>query len=255
MDNQQEKQEDVYEAYVDASVALFMKYYCDILDEGVANSNDLSAEGECIAFPEDLDKRCRSLIMRAVKRQKIREGLRIAGKAFLGVCRVAVACLALISVLFVTVEAVRVPIINFFIEHSKDSYLEIKESNNSKYDMSESFDPANPLAGILTDEYQLVAQDVASEYDFSATYIGADDSQVYIKARPISNTTGIDLEGADNYQKFQINNCEAYSIEENNRTRVMWIHEEKAVTFTLIVIGSSDLDAIYLANQIMIRIS
>lgn len=255
MDNQQEKREDVYEAYVDASVALFMQYYCDILDESITKNDDLPGESKCTVFPEDLDTRCRSLIKRTMKRKKIQQGMRSAGKTFRTVCRVAVACLALISLLFVTVEAVRVPIINYYVKHAENSILEVRVNNSSRDDVMESFDPADPLAGILTDEYQLVSQNVASEYNFSATYAGTDNSQVYIKARPLSKTLGVDMEGAENIQHFQIYNCEAFLVEENNRTRLIWIDEDKAATFILIVIDSSDLDAVFIADQIIRKIS
>lgn len=254
MDNRQEKQEDVYEAYVDASVALFMQYYCDILDEGIANSDDLSAEGKRNAFPEDLDKRCRSLIKRTVKRQKIRQAMRYAGKAFRSVCRVAVACLALMSFLFITVEAVRVPIISYFIAKSDNNFLEIGPSS-SAVDETKMFDPADPLDGLITDEYILLTQEVSSEFNFSALYEGTDNSQVYVKARPLSTTAGIDMEGVDSVEEFYLYNCATTLVTEGDITRIMIVDEEHSTTFTFIFSGAPDLDALEIADEFLRKIA
>ena len=253
MDNQQQKREDVYEAYVDASVALFMQHYCDMLDEGIAKSDDLVAETANIAFPEDLDKRCRSLIKRAAKRQKIQEGLRIAGKAFRGVCRVAVACLAIMSVLFITVEAVRVPIISYFIAKSDNNFLEIGPSS-SAVDETKMFDPADPLDGLITDEYILLTQEVSSEFNFSALYEGTDNSQVYVKARPLSTTAGIDMEGADSVEEFYLYNCATTLVTEGADTRIMIVDEEHFATFTFVFCDAFDLDALEIADDFLRKI-
>lgn len=256
MDNRQEKQEDVYEAYVDASVALFMQYYCDILDEGIANSDDLSAEGERIAFPEDLDKRCRSLIKRTVKRQKIRQAMRYAGKAFRSVCRVAVACLALMSLLFVTVEAVRVPIISYFIEHSENNFFEYGTYDSSgEAGTDEILDLTDPLRGIIPEEYQLTMQEGTSLSNFSAIYSDSNNNSIYILAQPINSISGIDLEGTDSTQEFYIYNRDAILVTEDDITRLMIIDEEHAATFTVILSGDPDLDAIEIADEFLRIIS
>ena len=256
MDNRQEKQEDVYEAYVDASVALFMQYYCDILDEGIANIDDLSAEGERIAFPEDLDKRCRSLIKRTVKRKKVRQAMRYAGKAFRSVCRVAVACLALMSLLFVTVEAVRIPIISYFIEHSENSFFEFGTYDSSGEDgTDEIFDLTDPLRGIIPREYQITMQEGLIISNFTVIYSDSNNNSIYLSAQPINSISGVDLDGADSIQEFKLYNCDAVLVTENGTTRMMIIDEEHAATFTFVFNGDTDLDAVEIADDFIRKIS
>ena len=204
MENQKLKHEDVYEQYVDASVALFMKYYCDTLYDGVTDSDDKDEKGTCVAFPDELDTRCRHLIEKAMKRKKAQCRMRYAGKTLRYLCSVAIVFLSLMSLLFMTVEAVRAPIINYYIENIDNNYLEIGVYDDSKNDISESFDPADPLAGIIPEEYQLITYDAVSEFDFSAAYEGSDNIQVFIKARPLSGLTGVDLEGTDNVQGGEV---------------------------------------------------
>lgn len=255
MDYQETKHEDVYEQYVDASVALFMKYYCDAMYDGVTDGANLGDRDAATSFPAELDTRCRSLIKKTMKRKQLQRRFRNTGKALRYLCSVTVVFLSLMSLLFMTVEAVRIPIINYYIEKIDGNYLEIGASDDSEEEMTATFDPSDPLAGIIPDAYQLVTQDVVSEFDFLAAYVGSDNSQVFIKAKPLSGTSGVDLEGMDNTQHFQIYNCEAILIEEDNVTRLIWIHEERSATFTLIVSGSSDLDAVFIADQIIRKIS
>ena len=252
MDNQHTKQ-DVYEAYVDASVALLMQRYCDILDENIAGNEGFSAEGDGAAFPKALDDRCRSLIKRSMKRRKFRQAMRYAGKTAFSLCCAVIVSVALLSVLFITVDAVRVPIISYFISKS-DNYLEIRPSR-SAVDETKSFDPADPLDGLITDEYILLTQEVVSEFDFSALYEGTDNSQVYVKARPLSVVAGIDLEGADSVEEFYLYNCATTLVTEGDNTRIMIVDEEHFATFTFVFCDAFDLDALEIADDFLRIIS
>ena len=251
MDNQHTKQ-DVYEAYVDASVALLMQRYCDILDENIAGTDGSSVEVERAAFPKALDDRCRSLIKRSMKRRKFRQAMRCAGKTAFSLCCAVIVSVALLSVLFITVDAVRVPIISYFISKS-DNSLEISPSR-SMVDETKSFDPSDPLDGLITDEYILLTQEVSSEFNFSALYEGTDNSQVYVKARPLSTTAGIDMEGVDSVEEFYLYNCATTLVTEGADTRIMIVDEEHSATFTFIFCGASDLDALEIADDFLRKI-
>ena len=253
MDNQHTKQ-DVYEAYVDASVALLMQRYCDILDENIAGTDGSSAEGDGAAFPKALYDRCTSLIKRSMKRRKFRQAMRYAGKTAFSLCCAVIVSVALLSVLFITVDAVRVPIISYFISKSDNNYLEIRPSR-SAVDETKSFDPADPLDGLITDEYILLTQEVVSEFDFYALYEGTDNSQVYVKARPLSVAAGIDLEGADSVEEFYLYNCATTLVTEGADTRIMIVDEEHFATFTFVFCDAFDLDALEIADDFLRIIS
>ena len=252
MDKQQTSREDVYEQYVDASVALFMKYYCDTLYDGVGTSDELSKEDTSDTFPAELDARCRSLIKKTMKRQRFQKSMRYTGKALRYLCSIAVVCLALASFLFISVDAVRVPIINYYIQHSDNNFLEITSNNHSTVDAwNQSLTISDPLKDIVPEEYSLIAQEGDSISNFSAIYKNAQSCSIFISARPLDDVTDIDLQNADNIQNFQIYNCEAIMAKENNTTRLIWIHNDISTTFTLILNGETDLDIVFLADQII----
>ena len=255
MDNQHTKQ-DVYEAYVDASVALLMQRYCDILDENIAGTDGSSAEGESAAFPKALDDRCRSLIKRTMKRRKFRQAMRYAGKTAFSLCCAVIVSLALLSVLFVTVEAVRLPLINLWITHSPNNYLEINGTHTGEeVFIEEAFDPADPLRYMLPPEYQLTMQNGATLTDFTALYADPNENTIYIHSCSIQAVSGIDMEGVDSIQEFHIFNCDAILVTEGETTRMMITDEENGAIYTLIVNGNPDLDAVDLANEFLLSIS
>lgn len=256
MENQHTNRDDVYEQYVDASVALFMKYYCDTLYEDVTD-REVSAETDADAvFPAGLDARCRTLIKKAVKRQRLRKRARYTGKVLRYVCSFMIVCMALASFLFVTVDAVRVPIINYYIEHSENNILEIGGNDASAENtLNNEFDIFDPLSGLIPDDYVLITHEGDTISNFTTIYRNSQDNSIFISGQPLSDVRDIDLQDADDVTCFQIYNCEAIVAEENGVTRLVWIHEELSATFTLIISSDADLDAIKIANQIIRKIS
>ncbi len=116
MKNDKEKQQDI-----DATAAWLMKQYALAVQEA------LQSETDDEEMPEELDKKCRELIKKEVKRQRYKQ---IAGKVGRFTCAAALTVVMLfgvVGILFTTVEAVRAPIIRFFIAQ-KEGHLEITDS-------------------------------------------------------------------------------------------------------------------------------
>lgn len=256
MDNQHSNRDDVYEQYVDASVALFMKYYCDTLYEDVTGRDACTEENKDAAFPAELDARCRTLIKKAVKRQRLRKKARYTGKVLRHICSFMIVCMALASVLFVTVEAVRVPIINYYIEHSENNFLEIGGYDNSAGEaLEDAFDISDPLKEIIPSEYSLITQEGDAISKFSAIYKDTLNNSIFIASRPFTTIRDIDLQDAENVQWFQIYNCKAVIIEEVNKTRLLWIDEGLSTTFSLIISDNSSVDAVKIADELIRKLS
>ena len=164
--------------------------------------------------------------------------------------------LFLISFLFITVDAVRVPIINYYIEHNENNFLKVGSKNHSTDDpWSNSFEISDPLNGFIPDDYVPTTQEGDSISNFTTIYRNSHNSSIFISGQPLSDVTDIDLEDADNIQRFQIYNCNAIMVEEENAIRLVWIHEESSTTFTLIIVGDSGVDAVEIADDLLRKIS
>ena len=116
MKNDKEKQKDI-----DVTAAWLMKQYT------LAVQEVLQSETDDEEMPEELDKKCRELIKKEVKKQRYKQ---IAGKVGRFTCAAMLTVVMLfgvVGILFTTVEAVRAPIIRFFIAQ-KEGHLEITDS-------------------------------------------------------------------------------------------------------------------------------
>ena len=116
MKNDKEKQKDI-----DVTAAWLMKQYTLAVQEA------LQSETDDEEMPEELDKKCRELIKKEVKKQRYKQ---IAGKVGRFTCAAMLTVVMLfgvVGILFTTVEAVRAPIIRFFIAQ-KEGHLEITDS-------------------------------------------------------------------------------------------------------------------------------
>ena len=106
----------IYEQYVDATVALFMEHYAVAL--GDATMQTKAPELSC---SETLDLRCMTAIRKECAKLRRKEAWKSTKRVLRSAAVLLIALLSLSSVLFMTVEAFRVPVINFFIEEGTAS--------------------------------------------------------------------------------------------------------------------------------------
>ena len=155
MKNDKEKQKDI-----DATAAWLMKQYT------LAVQEVLQSEADDEEMPEELDKKCRELIKKEVKRQRYKQ---IAGKVGRFTCAAMLTVVMLfgvVGILFTTVEAVRAPIIRFFIAQKK-GHLEItdsgEESDTRALTNTADFSEMNArLAALLPEGYVQTGENVSN---------------------------------------------------------------------------------------------
>ena len=101
----------VYEKYVDATVEFFMECYSGTLSSAIQEELK-DGENQDVVFPKELDKRCQTLIKKECAKQRMKQTAKNVIKGLRYAAIFAVVMLSFTSLLFMTVEAVRIPIIN-----------------------------------------------------------------------------------------------------------------------------------------------
>lgn len=144
--------EETREKLEEATVSVFMEQYAKALDVAMNQKMEECADD---VFPPELEKRCRALIQQEYAKERNRKRRKNALRALRSAAVVAIALLSLCSVLFMTVEAFRVPVINFFTEHTNSYWLLSEKPNIDK--IEETFNEENPLDGIIPDDFSLIA--------------------------------------------------------------------------------------------------
>lgn len=238
----------VYKQYEEASVALFMECYSATLLEDIRT--DLGeTEQAGLAFPEALDARCRALLRKAERRRK-RKAFLGASKKVLHIAAIfVVAMLCLASLLFTTVEAFRETVIKFYIEQS-DGHWEIGSitDNNGSVNGSD-VSHTDPLAGLLSEGYELTFAEGESFEKFTAIYKNPDGEEIYFTGVPGHGIATIDTEKTPVSQEYILGGHRGILVTEENRIRLAWVDEDRDIIFMLTATNLSEEEILDIAEK------
>lgn len=144
------------EQYEDALFTLLMDEYAEETGEKLLDEFNHSESAE---MPAALDEKCRKMIRQHFARQKnkirIRKTLRFIGKSVATI----VVTFGLASTLFFSVDAIRVPVLNFLLEHQKGYLLVSKFPESSSITVNPQDQlPQDPtsLGFLLPEGYKLL---------------------------------------------------------------------------------------------------
>ena len=240
---------DVYERYIDAATALFMEYYSRDMGENIRK--EIEAEDtEAFTLPKELDDRCRELIKKECATRHRNNYWKSVVKGLRYVAAFAVILLAAASVLFVSVEAIRIPIISYYVENS-EGYWELSSSDNGAEPEAVRFDVSDPLAGIVPKEYKLVVLDGESLNRLVAIYEKGPGSEIFFSAEDSNGNQQIDSEGAQISQTYQLYGKDVVLVIEDTTVRIAWVDADLSTTFTLIATDMSSDVLLDIAEQLI----
>lgn len=224
---------DVYENYIDATVALFMEYYSVAsLPHDIQSEFDVK-KCEEISFPSDLDDRCRSLIKKELARYRRKQHLKNLAKTLKYTAACFIALLSLSSFLFVTVEAFRIPIINYYIEQN-NGHWEISSDTPTTPYIDDTLDLKDPLVNLLPNDYQLIVQDGDSFGEMNAIYENSDGKRFCFSSVSGDNWIAIDSENAEISQQHQLCGFDAITVVKDGVVSLTWIDTDLNVVFTML---------------------
>lgn len=197
---------ELLDQYEDALMALLMNEYAESNGARLLKEyEEAERSGVISEVPDNLDKKCRDLIYRSYAKQCSRAQFKTFAKASKRVAAIALAVLGLCSVLVVSVEAFRTPIVNFFIEQH-EKYSTIDFGKDSSAATSEATDPTvesqpvdrskNPLGGMVSDGYNLVQFRDKGNRGFTCYYKDNAGHVISFSATLTKGMLNVDTEGA-----------------------------------------------------------
>lgn len=243
MDN--EKNGQLRQEYEDAVVAVFMEQYAAALDAGL---KEVLTESQQEEFPPALEKRCTERI----RKERAKQKRKAFSKAFLRACRraavVFLVLLGLFSFLFMTVEAFRIPIMNFFLERT-DRFTLLSGKKLSENTPGE-FDPEDPLGNIIPEEYALVSLEGSIEGGMLiALYSNDKGASFYFSMMPSHGTMQVDTEDAC-VSWTDVQGHDAMVTVENEMVQINWLHASLETIFSLVTINVSEDMALFYAEEV-----
>lgn len=257
---------EVYERYVDATVALFMECY-SVVSLPKQIRAEFDKEGNVcdeFTFPTELDNRCRRLIRKELSRNRRKQYLYNVVKGFKYAAACFVVLLSLASFLFMTVEAIRIPIINYYISQH-DGHWEISSQTNTGSHLAETnstdetnnktIDLKNPLAELIPQEYQLLLCEGEVITDMVAIYENSNSERICFSAVPGEHWIAIDSENAQISHQHEICGYDAITVVKDGAVSLTWIHKELTTVFTLMADNMSDSEIVAIAEQLIRNIN
>ena len=227
----------------EAAVAVFMEQYVKALDAGIDKKVEECADEE---FPPELEKRCRALIEKEYaksRNEKRRKGaMRILQRAAI----VAVALLSLSSILFMTVEAFRLPVMNFFVEKTP-RYWQMT-ANPDENTIPVTYDPENPLDGILYDGFELTSLSGSVESgDLIAKYSLGDKAGMTLYVQDSLGSLQVDGEDAV-ISDTQVAGHKAQLYVKGDSIRLAWLDENISRAFSICAVNVTEETVKYIAE-------
>lgn len=236
--------EEIYEQYVEAATALVMEQYTVAMREKLLSAEE---DVEAVTVPKELNTRCRKLMKRKLAKQRRKR----AGKILLRFSGVAAAVIIALfgigGILFTTVDAVRQPIMNLFIEQRK-GYVAITTAGQS--DLASTDISEITLAGLVPDGYKLYIYNVSYGDNIDALYRNPQGERLSISVSPDNNTAiHIDTEGAASIEITKIQSFDALLVEKNGY-QLVWLDTESHLLFHIHAFALSKEEVIELAENI-----
>lgn len=236
--------------YNDLTVSLVMEQYSSALSEQIQTEMDLA--NDSVEFPAELDERCRELIRREGRKQKRKAVLHSTNRVLKSVAMFAIVVFAMGSFLFVTVDAVRMPIMKFYMEYMDGHVVIEKEKNKNQTLANMTIDYSDPLRGIIPVDYELIKVEGVSGQLLYATYENKYGNQILYKMDSANSTVQFDMENATDFDILSMDGFDAICVVKDNQTRLFWMDNEKNKSFSLIADEMAKEDLIQIAEALII---
>ena len=221
------KKLELLDQYDDVTFALLMDEYAE--EEGARLRKEFEeahASGEVSDTSDALDKKCLQMIHRdfAKKRGKdnVRKIIRITSK-------VAVAVMVFLGVAATTimsVDALRIPVLDFIVEHFSE-YSSITFEDNNTPSMHFAVDT---FENALPDGYALVSHTITDNLTLVA-YQNENGDIAQLNVTPAKGEIRLDTDGAI-YSEIELYDYKAILLEENGY-QVFWHDENTNVVYTV----------------------
>ena len=227
--------EKLLENYEDAQMALLMDAYAK------AEGEALMAEAEKAEAPfsEEFKAKCMELIDREFAKQRRRKWMQNAVKKSVRAAVIAFAVVGMLSVGAMSVQGIRIPVVNFFLEQSEKFttiFFGTQESTatDATTDVAKGMVQEGPLAGLLPDTYKLDSLvNLEDGSDFALYTSGQDNYVAYSIKKWDGLSFNIDTEDAEYYKEKTLLNYKAYIIVKG-RTQIIWVNENSGMVYEIV---------------------
>lgn len=223
--------EKLLEEYEEITMELLMDEYAEAEGEMLWNEFQAAEEdGEVPDIPDDLDQKCRNVIRSAStkinRKVRLTQGLRTLSK-------VAVFTLVLFGVcstLVLSVDALRIPVLNFFLRDS-ERYTVIALDEGNQLVQTEFENIQKNIECLIPDEYDLILEDISEHGTMQLIYQNGNNDIISLAVTSASGQLVLDTESAD-VKSMKINEQDALFVDKNG-LHIVWMNPENGLSYDL----------------------
>lgn len=217
---------EIQDKYMDAVLAMLMDEYAEAEAEVLLQKSKEEISEEDV--PEELDQKCQALIRRKFAQKRRRHALKVVGNISRRVAVFAIVLLGAFSALFLTVDAVRTPVINFYLKNiGNHSVLIIgsSEQQTKQEIVGDGFAGmlVNGLAELLPPGYSLTEGHFDKNGIGFAYFTDKGTSEINLNITKGDSIFAVDTEDYDRCEILPLAGSEGYYIEKEDRKTVVWM--------------------------------
>lgn len=241
--------ERLIENYEDAAFALLMDEMASQNGKRWNEENERLKQDPSFEYPEDLDRKCRTLIDKEFAKRKRQEAGRTAVRVLSKVAIVFLVVAVLFAVPFMTVSAFRATVMNFVIDTfdvGSSVYVDT-ESGGKNVVLPDSIFGAEPQwipEGFVREEV---------ESYHGIIYVDGEGRKIDFCELGISTRSKVDTEDADVIEKTKVNGFDALLICKGERVMLNWVDTERTVVCNLITDGIDRETTLKIAENVAIK--
>ena len=244
--NEQKKQK-LLEQYDDAAFALLMDEYAE--EEGarlMAEFEAAQAAGQVPQMPAELDEQCRRMIRRDRAKKRGKQAARSFRKVAVKAAVAVLVFIGLMTTVVLSVDALRVPVLNYFIQLSETSGIIDFGNAHSKQPTSDSF-PHD----LIPDGYTEVHSELKNGLP-TCMYANAEGFLILFDITHSHGKFAFDTDDAI-VEEIVFNDCVAFYICKNTTLQLIWFDEDNQFTYSCTCDGLTEDDFFSFCNAIADR--
>lgn len=228
-----ERRQRLLDQYEDAVLQLLMDEYAEAEGEALLKEfEEAERRGEVEDIPEELDQKCRQIIHRSFAAKRRKDRAAGIGKMLGKVAVIVLLLTGFSTTIVLTVEAFRIPILNYLIKHDIrfSTLLFLDDNQDPKEDPLESID----VEDCVSADY--ILQSKTKNPDGSVIYFFENyEKSISILIKPSVGMLNYDAESATQ-TPIKVNEWEAILIT-GEGYRVIWLNAEHNLVFDVTTNG------------------
>lgn len=243
--NPVDNEKTLFEAYEESAVALFMDQYAQTIFLPTRQQVHT-------ADSPQLQLVCQKQFQQHQRRENRKKFLKGTGRFFKRAALVAMAFLSLGSTLFLSVEAVREPILNFYIEQN-DGNWKLRSLFGADSDVPESvlFNEKDPLGALLPEDFYLDSIEGNLTDDLMAIYYNDDQKVISFRSIRSDSSSYINTENSD-VERLRIGEYDAVlSVRKGTEYAVLtWYNSDLEIFITIVTDSISKDELVRIAQTV-----